>query len=174
MSPSLSLFPEPMVNIWPSNSLQAPTSDAFLGMIALAPLPRPPWPRPALPLFPPCPPQPALAVQAIFLVSKAPRMVGRWLLQKTPRIHYPGSCWAVSRWNYPNPCFRMLCKVTQTLHSCPSCRQDRPSSPTDLYAWCSLPVFPNELVRAIIFASVLEEFDRAVPDARNRPCQTLV
>ena len=62
MSPSLPLLAEPMVKIWPSSSLQAPTSDAFLGMVALAPLPLPPRPRPPLPLlFPPRPPRPALA-----------------------------------------------------------------------------------------------------------------
>ena len=62
MSPSLPLLPEPMVKMWPSSSLQAPTSDAFLGMVALAPLPLPPRPRPLLPLlFPPRPPRPALA-----------------------------------------------------------------------------------------------------------------
>ena len=61
MSPSLPLFPEPMVKMWPSSSLQAPTSDAFLGTVALAPLPLPPRPRPPLPLlFPPRPPRPAL------------------------------------------------------------------------------------------------------------------
>ena len=49
------LLPEPMVKMWPSSSLQAPTSDAFLGTVALAPLPRPPWPRPPRPLFPPRP-----------------------------------------------------------------------------------------------------------------------
>lgn len=72
MSPSLPLLPEPMVKIWPSSSLQAPTSDAFLGMVALAPLPRPPRPRPALPLVLPRPPWPALGVPAIIFVSKGP------------------------------------------------------------------------------------------------------
>jgi hypothetical protein len=51
--------------IWPSSSLQAPTSDAFLGTVPLAPLPQPPWPWPPLPLFPPRPLQPAFA-RAIF------------------------------------------------------------------------------------------------------------
>jgi hypothetical protein len=45
--------------MWPSSSLQAPTSDAFLGIVALAPLPRPPRPRPPHPLFPPRPLRPA-------------------------------------------------------------------------------------------------------------------
>ena len=72
MSPSLPLLPEPMVKIWPSSSLQAPTSDAFLGMVALAPRPRPPRPRPALPPLLPRPPRPALGVRAIFFVSKGP------------------------------------------------------------------------------------------------------
>jgi hypothetical protein len=39
--------------------LQAPTSDAFLGMVALAPLPRPPRPQPPRPLFPLHPARPA-------------------------------------------------------------------------------------------------------------------
>ncbi len=59
ISPSLPLFPEPMVKMWPSSSLQAPTSDAFLGTVALAPLPRPPRPRPPRPVVPPRPPRPA-------------------------------------------------------------------------------------------------------------------
>ncbi len=59
-SPSLPLLPEPMVKMWPSSSLQAPTSDAFLGTVALAPLPLPPLPRPPLLLFPPRPARPAL------------------------------------------------------------------------------------------------------------------
>ncbi len=68
MSPSLPLLPEPMVKIWPSSSLQAPTSDAFLGMVALVPLPRPPLPLPSLPPFP----RPGLAARAIFLDPGAP------------------------------------------------------------------------------------------------------
>ena len=72
MSPSLPLFPEPMVNMWPSSSLQAPTSEAFLGMVGFAPLPWPPWPWPALQLFPLHPPWPALGVQAIFLCLRGP------------------------------------------------------------------------------------------------------
>ncbi len=48
-----------MVKICPSKSLQAPTSGAFLGTVALAPLPRPPRPRPPRPLFQPCPVRPA-------------------------------------------------------------------------------------------------------------------
>jgi hypothetical protein len=50
-------------------------------------------------------------------------------------------------WNHPNPCFCKLCKVTQTFLFCPSCWQDCLSSPADLYALFSLPVFPNKLVR---------------------------
>ncbi len=73
MSPSLPLLPEPMVNIWPSNSLQAPTSDAFLGMVALAPLPQPPQPQPPLLPFSPRPPQPALEVRAIFSRLEGPK-----------------------------------------------------------------------------------------------------
>ncbi len=65
MSPSLPLLPEPMVKIWPSSSLQAPASDAFLGMVALAPLPRPPRQRPARPLFPPHPTRPAFITRAM-------------------------------------------------------------------------------------------------------------
>jgi hypothetical protein len=65
MSPSLPSFPEPMMKIWPSSSLQAPTSDAFLGTVPLAPLPQPPRPQPPLPPFPPHPPRPAFAC-AIF------------------------------------------------------------------------------------------------------------
>ncbi len=68
MSPSLPLLPEPMVKIWPSSSLQAPTSDAFLGMVPLVPLPWPPRPLSSLLPFP----RPALAAQAIFLDPGAP------------------------------------------------------------------------------------------------------
>ncbi len=57
-----------MVKIWPSSSLQAPTSDAFLGTVPLVPLPWPPRPLPSLPPFP----RPALAAQAIFLDPGAP------------------------------------------------------------------------------------------------------
>ncbi len=96
MSPSLPLLPEPMVYIWPSNSLQAPTSDAFLGMVALTPLPRPPWPRPALLLFPPCPRSQRLKYELFSIVLKAPQMVGQWLLGKNPWIMYPGFCRTVS------------------------------------------------------------------------------
>jgi hypothetical protein len=78
MSPSLPLLPEPMVNIWPSNSLHAPTSDAFLEMVASAPLPRPPWPQPALPPFPLRPPWPVLEVQAIFSHLEGP--TDGWLM----------------------------------------------------------------------------------------------
>jgi hypothetical protein len=173
---SLPLLPEPMVNIWPSNSLQAPTSDAFLGMVALAPLPRPPRPRPALLLFPPRPPRPALEVQAIFSCLEGPtdgRMMA--LAKKNPQIKYPGFRRAVSSVeSYESTFLASFAKQTQTLHYCLSSWRDHPSSPTDLCAWFSLPVFPNELVRAIIFASVLEEFDRAVPDMRICPCQMLV
>jgi hypothetical protein len=97
MSPSLPLLPKPMVNIWPSNSLQTPTSDAFLGMVALAPLPQPHWPWPALLSFPPHPPQPALEVQAIFSCLEGPtdgRTIA--LAKNIPRIKYPGFCRAVS------------------------------------------------------------------------------
>jgi hypothetical protein len=68
----LPLFPEPMVKIWPSSSLQAPTSDAFFGTVPLVPLPWPPrlWPAP-LPSLPPFP-RPALAARAIFLDPGAP------------------------------------------------------------------------------------------------------
>ena len=72
ISPSLPLFPEPMVKIWPSSSLQAPTSDAFLGTVPLVPLPWPPRPWPApLPSLSPVP-RPALAALAIFLDPGAP------------------------------------------------------------------------------------------------------
>ena len=84
MSRSLPLLPEPMVNIWPSNSLQAPISDAFLGMVALAPLPQRPRPRPALLLFQLRPLWPAVEVQAIFPCLKDP-MDGRTMaLGKNP------------------------------------------------------------------------------------------
>jgi hypothetical protein len=66
MSPSLPLLPEPMVKMWPSNSLQAPTSVAFLGMVAVTLFPRAPRPRPPLPPFSPRPPRPAGAARAIF------------------------------------------------------------------------------------------------------------
>ena len=69
MSPSLPLFPEPMVKMWPSSSLQAPSSDALLGTLGEElPLPAQPH-RLALPP----------------LVSRPPRPVS--LL------------WAISRWN---------------------------------------------------------------------------
>ncbi len=61
-----------MVKIWPSNSLQAPTSVDFLGMVAVMALPRAPRPRPPLPLFSPRPPRPAGAAQAIFSCLGAP------------------------------------------------------------------------------------------------------
>ncbi len=57
-----------MAKIWPSSSLQAPTSDAFLGMVPLVPLPRSPRPLPSLPPFP----WPTLAARAIFLDPGAP------------------------------------------------------------------------------------------------------
>ncbi len=66
MSPSLLLLPEPMVKMWPSNSLQAPTSVVFLGMVAVVLFPRAPRPRPPLPPFLPRPPRPAGAARAIF------------------------------------------------------------------------------------------------------------
>jgi hypothetical protein len=72
MSPSLPLLPEPMVKIWPSSSLQGPTSDAFLGMVPLVPLPWPPRPRPARPPSLPPFPRPALAARAIFLAQRVP------------------------------------------------------------------------------------------------------
>ncbi len=65
ISPSLPLLPEPMVKICPSESLQAPTSDAFLGRVALAPLPQPPRPQPPRPLFPPRPTRPAFVSRAM-------------------------------------------------------------------------------------------------------------
>ena len=65
MSPSLPLLPEPMVKIWPSSSLQAPSSVAFLGMVPLVPLPWLPWPRPARPPSLSPFPRPALAARAI-------------------------------------------------------------------------------------------------------------
>jgi hypothetical protein len=61
-----------MVKIWPSSSLQAPSSDAFLGMVLLVPLPWPPRPRPACPPSLPPFPRPALAAQAISLALGAP------------------------------------------------------------------------------------------------------
>ncbi len=66
MSPSLPLLPEPMVKMWPSNSLQAPTSVVFLGMVAVVLFPWAPRPWPPLPPFLPRPPWPAGAAQAIF------------------------------------------------------------------------------------------------------------
>ncbi len=53
MSPSLPLFPEPMVKMRPSRSLQAPSSDAFLGTLDEVFLAQPSWPpRPPLALRP--------------------------------------------------------------------------------------------------------------------------
>jgi hypothetical protein len=66
MSSSLPLLPEPMVKMCPSNSLQAPTSVVFLGIVAVMLLPRAPRPRPPLPPFLPRPPWPAGAARAIF------------------------------------------------------------------------------------------------------------
>ena len=56
-----------MVKIWPSSSLQAPSSVAFLGMVPLVPLPRLPRPRPARPPSLSPFPRPALAARAISL-----------------------------------------------------------------------------------------------------------
>ncbi len=61
-----------MAKIWPSSSLQAPSSDAFLGMVPLVPLPWPPRPRPARPPSLPPFPRPALAARAISLALGAP------------------------------------------------------------------------------------------------------
>ncbi len=60
------------MKIWPSSFLQAPSSDAFLGMVPLVPLPRPPRPRPARPPSLPPFPRPALAARAISLALGAP------------------------------------------------------------------------------------------------------
>jgi hypothetical protein len=54
------------VKMWPSNSLQAPTSVVFLGMVAVVLFPRAPRPLPPLPPFSPRPPRPAGAARAIF------------------------------------------------------------------------------------------------------------
>jgi hypothetical protein len=59
-------LPEPMVKMWPSNSLQAPTSVVFLGMVAVTLFPQAPQPRPPLPPFSLWPPRPAEAARAIF------------------------------------------------------------------------------------------------------------
>ncbi len=56
MSPSLPLFPEPMVKIWSSRSLHAPCSYALQGTVAKAFLPWPPWPLAPCPPVLPCPP----------------------------------------------------------------------------------------------------------------------
>ena len=84
MSPSLPLFPEPMVNMWPSSSLQPPTSDAFLGIVGFTSLPWPSWPQPALLPFLLCPPWPALGVRAIFLCLGAPTGAQTVTLEKNP------------------------------------------------------------------------------------------
>jgi hypothetical protein len=139
MSPFLPLLPEPMVNIWPSNSLQAPTSYAFLRMVALAPLPWPPWPRPAHMPFPLHPSRLVLEVQAIFFIWKAPRMVGRWLLQKNPWIKYPGFCRAISS---VGSCESTFLQASRN-HMNPLL--------SPVLSWRS-PVFPNKPVRLVFFA----------------------
>jgi hypothetical protein len=125
--------------------LQAPTSVAFLGMLALAPLPWPPRPQPALPPFLPHPPRPALEVQAIFPCLKGPTDGWMMTLAKNPWIHYRRSCWAVSSMNHAksmllhalqnptNPTFLPVFMV-RLLRSCQSSWQDCPSSLADLYA----------------------------------------
>ncbi len=56
MFPSLPLFPKPMLKMCPSRSLQAPSSDAFLGTFDEVFLAWPPWlPCPPLALRPPQP-----------------------------------------------------------------------------------------------------------------------
>ncbi len=64
ISPSLPLLPELIVKIWPSRSLQAPTSDALQGTIPEGVLLHPPQPHPPCLPFPPRPARPALLAQA--------------------------------------------------------------------------------------------------------------
>ncbi len=68
MSPSLPLFPEPSVKMWPSRSLQALSLDAFWGTFDEVFLAQPPWP--------PCPP---LAPHPPRPVS-FPWAISRWIL----------------------------------------------------------------------------------------------
>ncbi len=49
-----------------------------------------------------------------------------------------------------------------------------PASPTNLYAWFSLPIFPDELHMRVIFANVLEEFVWAFPILKIVLVHTLV
>jgi hypothetical protein len=188
MSPSLPLLPEPMVKMWPSSSLQAPTSDAFLGTVALAPLPRPHRPRPPRPLFPPRPPRPAFVsrpmssgilgfsfrgISTILFScsSKVPRTLVRTFLSNE-RFSRTFLCQQIP----PAALFSRPMDLARHSCTCGSVRclwtisarwsvSSRRASTTIL----RVPLLLRRARTRINLESVLKECARATPDARIRP-----
>ena len=152
--------------MWPSSSLQAPTSDAFLGMVALAPLPRPPRPRPPRPLLPPRPPRPAFVSRP--MSSGILGFSFRGILRSSFHYVTESVTHEVTRSNFSLErtflCPRTLSLPANTLSTRWSVSSRRTSTTI-----LRVPSLLRQARTLMNLESVLEESARANPDARIRP-----